>query len=229
MFKNEPKGNRVAEDSFSAYLVKSAQFTNQEEYPIIDEGMISSIIPEKIMPFSKALNYRGNLKDTFICFYSPDATFERVRKNPKRYLEFFKRSAGIIGFDYSIHSDMPVIKQKSQIYDNLSLTYYYGHNGIPIIPNLRCGIDELFPEFAEAIPKHKIVSIGTHGFCKELQEKCERYCFIENIINELKPSKIIVYGSLNGKMFDDFKDKADFIFFTPWISQKRKGAKKNGN
>ena len=229
MFNNKSKENHVAEDSFSAYLVKNARFTNQEEYPIINESMIATAIPKKIMPFSKALNYCGDLSDTFICFYAPDATFERVRRTPKRYLSFFKRSAGIIGFDYSIHSDMPVIKQKSQMYDNLSLTYYYGSNGIPVIPNLRCGIDELLPEFMEAIPKRKIVAVGTHGFCKELQEKCEWYCFIENVINVLEPSKIIVYGTLNGKMFDGFKDKADFVFFTPWISQRLKGAKKNGN
>ena len=83
------------------------------------------------MPFSKAITYRGDLHDTFIGFYSPDDTFERVRRNPKRYLSFFKRTAGIIGPDFSIHSDMPIIKQKSQINDNLSLTYYYGSQGIP--------------------------------------------------------------------------------------------------
>lgn len=229
MFKNETKETRVVDDSFSAYLVENAHFTNQEEYPIIEHNMVSMDVPKKIMPFNKAINYRGDLSDTYICFFSPDATFERVRKNPRRFLRFFKKTAGIIGFDFSIHSDMPVIKQKNQIYDNLSLTYYYASNGIPIIPNLRCGIDELIPEFMEAIPQNSVIAIGTHGFCKELQEKCEWYCFIEKVINTLHPTKIIVYGSLNGKMFDDFKSSVEFIFFDPWISKKRKGDKKDGN
>ena len=118
------------------------------------------------MHFSKAITYRGDLHDTFICFFSPDKSFERVRRNPKRYLSFFKRTAGIIGFDYSIHSDMPVIKQKAQMNDNLSLTYYYGSNGISVIPNLRCGIDDLLPEFLSALPKRSVVAVGTHGFIK---------------------------------------------------------------
>ena len=62
-----------------------------------------------------------------------------------------------------------MIMQKSQIYDNLSLTYFYGTNGIPVIPNIRCGDDDLLPEFLEAIPKKSMIAIGTHGFCKEMR------------------------------------------------------------
>ena len=147
----KPNTTEVVPDSFQSFLVSGAHFTNQEEYPIIPERFVSSVIPKKIMPFSKAISFRGDLHDTYISFYSPDETFERVRRTPKRYLSFFQRTAGLIGPDYLIHSDMPIIKQKSLINDNLSLTYYYGLQGIPIIPNLRCGTDELLPEFLFAL------------------------------------------------------------------------------
>lgn len=74
--------------------------------------MISKNIPIGIMPFNKAITYRGSIQDIYLLF-EPDETFERVRRNPKKYLNFFKRTAGIIGFDFSVHSDMPIIKQKS--------------------------------------------------------------------------------------------------------------------
>lgn len=217
------------DDSFQAFLVEEAHFTRKEEYPILQEAMISKSIPQKIMPFSKAITFKGNLRNTFICFFSPDKTFERIRRNPRKYVHFFKRTAGIIGFDFSIHDDMPMIKQKAQINDNLSLTYFYGKNNIPIIPNIRCGQDELLPELLSAIPKHTIIAIGTHGFCKEIREQCEWYCFLERIIKELEPTTIVVYGTLNGKMFDDLKERTNFIFFDPWITQRYKEAKKNGN
>lgn len=221
--------NDAVDDSFQAFLVNGAFFTQNEEYPILRENMISTNVPKKIMPFSKAITFQGDLNDTFICFFSPDKTFERVRRNPRRYIHFFKRTSGIIGFDFSIHDDMPIIKQKTQINDNLSLTYFYGNNGIPIIPNLRCGVDELLPEFLEAIPKHSMVAIGTHGFYKKTYEQCEWYCFLEEIINVLEPRSIIVYGTLNGKMFDDFKKRTNFVFFDSWISQRYKEEKKNVN
>ena len=219
----------VVPDSFQSFLVNGANFTDREEYPIIPQRFVSSAIPQKIMPFNKAITFRGDLHDTFISFYSPDETFERVRRTPKRYLSFFQRTAGLIGPDFSIHSDMPLIKQKSQINDNLSLTYYYGSQGIPIIPNLRCGTDELLPEFLAAIPCHRLVAIGTHGFVHQKHEQCEWYCFIEAFCKKLNPEGIIVYGTLHNRMFDELKDKYPFFFYEPWICQRAKGGRLNGN
>lgn len=218
------KANDTVKDSFQAFLLKNAYFET-EEYPILRPDMIAQKPPLKIMPFNKAINCRGDLSQTFICTYSPDASFERIRKNPRKYIQFFKRTAGIIGFDYSVHSDMPIIKQKSQMNDNLSLTYFYGNCGIPIIPNLRCGINELIPEYLAAIPKQQLIAIGTHGFCKKTEEQCEWYCFLENIITALSPPAIIVYGSLNGNMFAPLKSKVKFICYEPWITQHRREAK----
>lgn len=205
-------------DSFQAYLVEGAYFTETEEYPILEKWMISRFIPLNIMPFQKAITYKGDLSKTFICFYSPDKTFERIRQNPKRYVNFFKKTAGIIGFDFSIHSDMPIIKQKMQMNDNLSLTYFYGKHCIPVIPNIRCGIDELIPEFLNAIPKNSIIAIGTHGFMKTKAEKCEWHCFLEIIIKELNPAKIIVYGPMNNSLFFDF-NRDLFVFYKPLINE----------
>lgn len=217
----------MVQDSFQAFLVEGAYFTSKEEYPIIPSNMVSKVIPKKIMPFNKAIIYRGDLRDYYICTFAPDDSFERVRRNPRKFINFFKRTGGIIGFDFSIHSDMPIIKQKRQMDDNLSLTYFFGKNGIPVIPNLRCGVDELEDEFLQAIPKKTIVAIGTHGFIKTKQEQCEWYCFIEKIINVLMPTTIICYGSLRNSMFDNLKSKTNFIFFEPWIYNKGKEVNKN--
>lgn len=214
------KENKCVPDSFGAYLIKNARFSKQEEYPIIESRMIANNIPSKIMPFQKAITFKGDLSDTFICTYSPDASFERIRRSPKRYLDFFKRTAGLIGFDYSIHSDMPIVKQKSQIFDNLALTYYYGDNGIPIIPNLRSGVDELTPEFLECIPQESTVAIGTHGFIKRASEKYEWYCFLDNVISTIHPANIVVYGTLNNKMFSEFKTQTNIVCYPSWIADR---------
>ena len=228
MFRDE---NDIVEDSFQAFLVEGANFTDLEEYPKIEDWMIPEIPPKKIMPFDKALNYQGNLSDVYVCTYARDCTFERVRRNPKKYLHFFKRCAGLIGFDFSIHSDMPIIKQKSQMNDNLSLTYYFGKEGVKVIPNIRYGIDELADDFLSAIPKHSLIAIGTHGFIKEIPQKAEWYCFLRKILKDLEPSGIIVYGKLSGKVFSCFEDKCNFHYYEPWIysNRKKKGGDSDGN
>ena len=222
MYKNE---NKEVEDSFQAFLVEGANFTKNEEYTIIEDWMISNVPPKKIMPFDKAINYQGNLSDVYICTYARDSTFERIRRNPKKYLHFLKKCGGLIGFDYSVHTDMPIVKQKSQMNDNLALSYYYGKENIKIIPNIRYGIDELADEFLSAIPKHSLIAIGTHGFIKEIPAKAEWYCLLEKILNVLEPSGIVVYGKLSGSIFNDFEGKCKFYCYEPWIysNRKRKG------
>ncbi len=215
------------EDSFQAFLVEGANFTQIEEYPIIPREFISTVIPEKIMPFQKAIHYRGDLSKTFICTYSPDGTFERIRRNPRRYIDFFRRTAGLIGFDFSIHTDMNLIKQKSQMNDNLSLTYFYGLQGNKVIPNIRCGSGELLPELLSAIPQRTLIAVGTHGFIKYKYEKYEWYCFLERVVADLKPSGVIVYGSLRDPIFDDLKKETAFYCYEPWIAERRKGGKNN--
>ncbi len=226
MYRNE---NNIVEDSFQAFLVEGASFTKEEEYPVLESWMIPETPPKKIMPFDKALNYKGDLSEVFVCTYARDPSFERIRKHPRRYEGFFKKCAGLIGFDYSVHSDMPIIKQKSQMNDNLSLSYFYGKEGNKVIPNIRYGSDETSQEFLEAIPKHSLIAVGTHGFIKTISQKCEWYCFFEKVIEELEPTGIVVYGSLDGTILERIKEKCRFYFYEPWINEDRKRRHKNGN
>lgn len=221
--------NGIVTDSFQAFLVDDANFTEVEEYPIIEDWMIPTIPPKQILTFNEAIAYKGDLSETYVCFYTQDPTFERVRRNPKKYIDFFKRCAGIIGFDFSIHTDMPIIKQKSQMNDNLSLTYYYGKHGIRVIPNIRCGFDDLLPEFLSSIPKNSLIAIGTYGFIKETYKKYEWFCFLDEIIRTLNPSGIIVYGTLNGELFDSLKEKTKFYYYDSWSTRRRKELNNNVN
>lgn len=219
MYRNS---NEEIEDSFQAFLVEGANFTKVEEYAIIPKEMVAKEPPKRIMPFNIALNCRGDLSDVFVCTYARDPTFERVRRNPKRYINFFKKCAGIIGFDFSVHSDMPIQKQKAQMGDNQSLTFFFGKNNIPVIPNARCGSDELLDEFLSSFPKHTLIAIGTHGFIQKKKQKAEWFDFLEKVTQILEPSGIIVYGNLSGKVFDSLKENTKFYFYEPWISSDRK-------
>jgi hypothetical protein len=106
-------------DSFQAFLVEDANFSSYEEYPIIEKNMIAMDIPVEIMPFNKALNYRGNLSNTFICTYSPDETVDRVN-----HVSYVRRDGTTV--KYSIKTNEFVIVDKNGIVR----TYYYPKDGI---------------------------------------------------------------------------------------------------
>lgn len=222
--------SKPVDDSFQAFLVNGAEFTANENYPIIPSSMVAKEPPKAIIPFNKALQMK-DLSDCFVCFFAPDKSFERIRRNPKRYINLLtKRCAGFIGFDFSIHSDMPLIKQKAQMNDNLSYTFFYGAQGGKSIPNIRYGVDETSDEFLEAIPKNTLIAIGTHGFHKTFIQMTEWYCFLKKVIRVLKPTGIVVYGYLNGPLFEEIKKQVPFYFYEPWINEDRRRRKeKNGN
>lgn len=223
MFKN-----KEIKDTFQAFLVDGADFTDIEQYPILEKDMISNDIPNKIISFDKYREEK-DLSNCFICFYAPDESFEKVRRNPKRYLDLFKRCKGIIGFDFSVHTDMPLIKQKSQMNDNLSLTFYYAKQGIKVIPNIRYGIEDTADEYLKSFPKNTLIAVGTHGFIKTKLHKFYWLRFLDKIIDELNPTGIIVYGTLNGLIFDSIKKKVPIYCYDSWIDKRVKEVNKNVN
>ena len=212
-------------DSFQAFLVEGAKFTAKEEYPIIREDMVPAEPPKKVLPFSKAITFHGDLSDCVVDFYSPDGSFERVRKNPKRYLGFLHRCQGIIGPDFSIHSDMPLIMQKSQMNDILSLSFYYANNGIPLYPNCRGGSDCLNEEFLEALPRNSYLALGVHGFVHRKDQKHEWRDWISAVIDTLNPKGFIVVGHLPKDVVEDFEDKVEFHIYDAYIETRWKEVK----
>lgn len=182
-------------DDFQAFLVEDASFTSSEDYPIIENWMISKEFPDKIIPFNKIKKVK-DIKDYYICFYCRDIDFNKIRRSPRRYIKMLQKSKGIIGLDYSVYIDMPRVVQKKQMFDNLALTYFFGNHGIKVIPNVRYGIKEISKEFLEAIPKNELIAIGTYGCIKTVEQQNVWFEELLHIIDIINPSGIVIYGSL---------------------------------
>lgn len=186
-------------DVYLAYLIAGARRTKTDNYPIIEEWMVATEPPKDIIQWDRRCDVT-NPSETGMCFYCNDPGFQPILGNPKRYTEKLKQYNCIIGLDASPFDNMPLWVQKSQIGLNLGITYYYGTNGIKVIPNVRLGDNRTISSL-EAYPKHTLISIGTNGFTRVLDN---RYIFVEQIqrvIDELEPSGICVYGPASNELF----------------------------
>ena len=135
-----------------------------------------------------------------MCFYCVDPSFTPILANPKAYVNKLKEYQVVIGVDASPYDNMPIVVQKSQIYLNLGITYYYGSQGIKVIPNVRLGDNRTLSSL-EAYPHHTLIAIGTNGFTKLLEN---RYLFsdqVMRILDELEPIGICVYGPAPDEIF----------------------------
>lgn len=214
--------NKQVKDNFHAFLVKEATFTPNEEYPILKREFISNEIPKKIIPFDKSKEIKmKDRKNYYVCFYCADETFNKTYTYPKKYLNYLSTFAGVITQDWSIHEDLPIIKQKENMNKNLEIAYYYGSNGLSIIPNIRVGTDRIKEEYYKTIPKHSTIAIGTYGFIKSIKEQENFDAFIEDIIHYLEPHDIIVYGAMPKRVFDKYiKYGIRFHQYDPYITTK---------
>jgi len=179
-------------DVYLAYLIDGANRTKTDEYPVIERWMVATEPPKEIIQWDRRQDV-VNPKTTAMCFYCNDSGFTPILNNPKAYVEKMKEYAIVIGIDASPYDNMPLVVQKSQIYLNLAISYYYGTQGIKIIPNVRIGDNRTLSSL-EAYPNHTLISLGTNGFIKRLDN---RHIFTEQakkVIDTLEPSGIILYG-----------------------------------
>lgn len=186
-------------DLYLAYLIDGANRTRTDEYPVLERWMVATEPPKEIIQWDRRKDVI-DFKKTAICFYCSDIAFTPILNNPKVYVEKLKMYGSVVGIDPSPYSNMPIVVQKSQIYLNLAITYYFGTKGIKIIPNVRLGDNRTLSSL-EAFPKHTLIAIGTHGFTKSLEN---RYIFADQvmrIVDELEPSGICVYGPASDEIF----------------------------
>lgn len=187
-------------DVYLAYLIDRARRTETDGFPIIEEWMVATEPPKEIIQWDRRQD-TVDLKTTAMCFYCNDYGFTPILGNPKRYVEHMKQYCCAVGIDASPYDNMPLVVQKSQIYLNLAITYYFGSQGIKIIPNVRLGDNRTLSSL-EAYPKHTLIAIGTHGFTNRLDN---RYIFadqVQKLVDQLEPSGICVYGPILDEIFD---------------------------
>lgn len=184
------------EDCFRSYLVKGARFSGRMEFPSLP---LNIAVPDSLIEFRRSQNPESI--NQYIHFYISDRKFECVSRKPQQYLQWFKRFGGIIGFDFSLHTECPVYKQIESIGKNRELSYWFASQGVSVIPNVRWGLKETFDWCFEGLPKRSTVAVSTLGCSKA---KCDRRLFEDGfleMLTRIKPKTVVVYGTKSDKLF----------------------------
>lgn len=197
-------------DVYLAYLVEDAARTEPDGFPIIEEWMVARKPPKEIIQWDRRRDV-VDPKNTGMCFYCCDPTFQPILGNPKAYTDKLQQYATVVGLDASPFDNMPLVVQKSQIFLNLAITFYFGKQGIRIIPNVRLGSMATLPSL-DAYPKHTLIAIGTHGFTRNKNNRTIFAEQIKEIVNRVEPSGILVYGPASDELFGYAKSKGVSIY-----------------
>lgn len=216
--------DNLVDEGFRVSLVETAFFDGTFEIPHID-GPTEYIIPSGMVPFS--IRERSDKSD-FVCFYEHDVNFRELINHTEDYVEELKRFPGIVTPDCSLYIDAPLCVQIADIYLNRAVGYYLSQQGIYVIPNIRWGDERTYTsDFLgekvafQGVDKHSIVSVGTYGQIQTAESK--RY-FREGLVEmlkELEPEVVLVYGSMPDKIFGDLLNRTRFIQYPDWMTRKK--------
>ena len=103
-------------------------------------------------------------------------------------------------------------------------------NQILVIPQIRWGDERTYtktvlPDKAAflGVEKQSIVSIGTYGCIQGQDNKMYFKNGLYEMLMELDPIVVLVYGNMPGVIFDEFRNYTQFIQYPDWITRKKRG------
>ena len=209
--QHTPKVRRGLRDIWNAHMLEGATFG---KYDIPLCPTTATEVPFSIITWDEAktvYNRRCADKDydfkqnAFVCFYIDDSKFDGTRGIWHEYeytLKVLRHFDGVITPDFSTYQDFPAALKVYQTYRMRLFGYWLGKNGIAVINNVRWGSQETYSYCFRGIPKHSIVSIGTVGGNPRRlidRDRFEKGLF--KMVEVLKPTTVIVYGSANYDCF----------------------------
>ena len=201
-------------------MVNNAEYAGDMEMPRI---RTSKEIPSRLVTFSKAMSQKWNDFDCWVVFYEHDQKFEKLWRNPKKYLNKLKKFRGVISPDFSLYRNMPLCMQVWNAYRGRALASWFQETGIEVIPNVRFGDERTYFFCFDGIEKNKTVSVGTHGCIKKKEDKLFFKIGLAQMVHKLSPETIIVYGRAPDSIFKTYKDMGiKVIAFESEFSKSRK-------
>lgn len=223
MAKNK---ENLVDEGFRVSLVETAFFDGKFEIPHID-APDKIIIPSGMVPFS--IRERSQDKNDFVCFYEHDINFREILTKTEDYVEELKQYPGIITPDCSLYIDAPLCVQIADIYLNRAVGHYLQKQGLYVIPNIRWGDERTYKEdflgekvAFQGVDKHSIVSVGTYGQIQTAESKRIFKEGLVEMVKELEPEVVLVYGSMPDRIFGELKTKTKFVQYPDWTTRMKR-------
>ena len=198
------KIRKGCKDNFHAFLVEGAEFDGYYDIPFIPKQ--NSVKVEKMLAYDKTLNHKYE-EGAVVHFYIDDHKFDgrcgiwsgltTLETFKKGFgLARFKDASAIVSPDFSLYLDMPTSMQIWNVFRSRAIGYRLSKLGYNVIPNVRWTDEESYDFAFDGLYKGQIVSVGTLGCSKRIEDKALLVNGFVEMINRIKPRMVIIYGPI---------------------------------
>ena len=127
-------------------------------------------------------------------FFVDDYQFERLWRNPEKYVDKLRKYVCVAAPDFSPYSDMPLVCQLYNHYRKHWVAAFLQANGVTVIPTIRASMDERSLDwYLDGEPVGGVVLISDM-WTKTEQAKALFRREYGGMYERLRPRKIFVYG-----------------------------------
>ena len=145
------------------------------------------------IPFNYALSAkdRGNKS---VHFYCDDYQFERVWRNPDRYVPLLQQFGAVLSPDFSMFRDHPEAVQIWSAYKRHWLATYWQMHCIKVIPTIEWVWPESYDWCFDGEPRNSIISISSVGLMNEHLATTLFTMGCKEAMRRLNPTQVLWYG-----------------------------------
>lgn len=187
----EPRKGCV--DVFNEFMLEGATLAGYYKIPKIER---TDAIPERLVPFSEAVNGRAAPSPgTWVCFYEDDYKFEPFWREPKKYLDLLGRFDGVIAPDFSLYADFTPSQLIWNTHRNYASGAWLQRLGFDVLANVRTAGWDSASYAIPSAPRHATIAIGSHGCLKRRDNRARFMTDLRMVCDLLEPKRIVVYGT----------------------------------
>lgn len=185
----------------------------REEMPVV--GNYRGRIPEKWSGFNEMLSLRRTWHG--LHFFLDDYQFERVWRQPRRYLPLLRGCACVAGPDFSIYADLPRPMGIWNVYRSRVLTAWWQREGIGVVPVASWSGEDSFDYAFDGLPEGGTIAVGTMGARKTERRSRLFVKGLAVLVERKRPSRLLLYG----KPFDVQAGVAEITWIEPRVEIMR--------
>lgn len=189
---------RNVKDVWHTNYYVGANFTGMYDMPVLSG---TKKIPKSLIRFSDAINSSNNSFGSWVVPYEHDVYLERFWNNAEKYLPRLLKYEGIISWDFSMYRNMPLSLQYWNCFRGRLLGGLYERNGGVCIPNIRPSDSRSLKFNLLGVPRNTTVAMSTVGNLENPEDKEYFKHYVAEVVKQLNPSCIVVYGNANSQIF----------------------------
>lgn len=173
-------------------LLPGLELTEQGN-PVVQPAVLPEDAPAALVGFNEARTCAS--PDRFgVHFFLDDYQFERVWRNPRKYVNMLRAFPFVLGPDFSLYTDYPEPLQRWNHYRNQLLTAWLQSEGVHVIPTAGWAGETSLERCFDGMPQGGTIAVSTVG-C--LVHKETTTAFIQGfwaMLQQLHPETVLVYG-----------------------------------